>query len=56
MKLTDLDRNNWGDSPEYKADIEVCEGCGKEITGDDTNYEYGEPLCNECIAKRENEN
>ena len=52
MKLTDLDRNNWGNHPDYKNDFYACEDCGKEKPEDMFNWEYGCPLCNECFEDR----
>ncbi len=64
MKLTDLDRNNWGNHPEYydkewsNQDLEdiihSCELCGYEPVTE-IDKESNMFICSKCLEKIDDE-
>ena len=53
MKLSDLDRNNWGNPPDYEDGIEFCQKC-RDREALDFYEEFNAWLCEDCwIVKTE---
>ena len=46
-KITDFDRNNWGNPPDYEDGIEYCQKC-RDAEALDFYENYNQWLCEDC--------